>query len=228
MEEEVVLGQEKKEKVKKKRRWYNIVSAVFAFILLAFVMAYAIFCFIFPSTKVVGVSMKPTLNSYTELLEGQPDEFYETSVYQDKIYVNRFDKGGLDDVVVVKKEDKNVVKRIIATPGQTLKLVKESDGFYYYYRDGVKLEETYIKSRAEMNYAYYGKFKATYGTDEITIQEGCLFVLGDNRGYSYDCAGYHYSQIKTSNIVGKVCIQLEYNENIFGYFWHGFWGLFGI
>ncbi len=228
MEEEVVLGQEKKEKVKKKRRWYNIVSAVFAFILLAFVMAYAIFCFIFPSTKVVGVSMKPTLNSYTELLEGQPDEYYEASVYQDKIYVNRFDKGGLDDVVVVKKEDKNVVKRIIATPGQTLKLVKESDGFYYYYRDGIKLEETYIKSRAEMNYAYYGKFKATYGTDEITIQEGCLFVLGDNRGYSYDCAGYHYSQIKTNNVVGKVCIQLEYNENIFGYFWYGFWGLFGV
>ena len=115
MEEEVVVSQEKKEKVKKKRRWYNIVSAVFAFVLLAFVMAYAVFCFIFPSTNVVGVSMKPTLNEYTELLEGQPDEYYETSPYQDKIYVNRFDKGGLDDVVVVKREGKNVVKRIIAT-----------------------------------------------------------------------------------------------------------------
>ena len=210
------------------RKWYTVASAIVVFSLLIVVMLYAIFCFIFPSTKVVGVSMKPMLNNYEELLDGKDDEFYEESEFQDTIYVNRFNKGSVGDVIVLDKDGKNVVKRIIATSNQTLSLQKESDGYYYFYRDGEKLEEEYIKNREAMNITYYGKFLATYGSDTITIQDGCVFVLGDNRGYSYDCASYDYKIFTKDTIIGRVTIQLDYEDNILAWLWRNFWGLFGL
>ena len=129
------VKEEKKQK-KEGRKWYTVAGAIVVFSLLILVMLYAIFCFVFPSTKVVGVSMKPTLNNYFELEDGKDDAYYEESPYQDKIYVNRFDKGGVGDVIVLNKEGKNVVKRIIAKSNQKLRLQK--DGEYYYFYRGTK------------------------------------------------------------------------------------------
>ena len=217
-----------KKEEKTRRKWYTVAGAIVVFSLLIVVMLYAIFCFIFPSTKVVGVSMKPTLNNYEELIEGKDDSFYEESIFQDTIYVNRFNKGKVGDVVVLNKDGKNVVKRIIATGNQTLKLQKEADGYYYFYRDGEKLNEEYVKDRRAMNITYYGKFLATYGGDTITIQDGCYFVLGDNRGYSYDCASYDYKVFTKDSVIGVVSIQLDYEDNIIAWLWRSFWGLFGL
>ena len=97
------------------RKWYTVAGAIVVFSLLIVVMLYAIFCFVFPSTKVVGVSMKPSLNNYVELVDGKDDAFYEESEFQDTIYVNRFNKGSVGDIIALNKDGKNVVKRIIAT-----------------------------------------------------------------------------------------------------------------
>ena len=210
------------------RKWYTVAGAIVVFSLLIVVMIYAIFCFVFPSTKVVGVSMKPSLNNYVDLVDGKDDSFYEESIFQDTIFVNRFNKGGVGDIVVLNKDGKNVVKRIIATSNQTLSLKKEADGYYYFYRDGEKLEEEYINDRSAMNITYYGKFLATYGSDTIKIKDGCVFVLGDNRGYSYDCASYDYKIYTKDTIVGTVAIQLDYEDNIISWLWRNFWGLFGL
>lgn len=227
--EEVVNKKSKKSlEAKQPRKWYTVASAIVLFVALILVMLYAVFNFVFPRTNVVGVSMKPMLNNYAELLDGQSDEYYEESPYQDTIYVNRFNKGSVGDVVVLTKEGKNVVKRIIATSGQTLSLKKQEDGYYYFFRDGEKLVEEYIKDRAGMNLAYYTKFLSTYGSDTITIQDGCYFVLGDNRAYSFDCNSYDYRIYTKDKIIGKVTIILEYNDNIFSYLWRAFWGLFGL
>lgn len=229
------VKEEKKQK-KEGRKWYTVAGAIVVFSLLILVMLYAIFCFVFPSTKVVGVSMKPTLNNYFELEDGKDDAYYEESPYQDKIYVNRFDKGGVGDVIVLNKEGKNVVKRIIAKSNQKLRLQK--DGEYYYFYRGTKqdngewsfekLEEEYINDRSAMNISYYTKFLSTYQSEEITIQDGCVFVLGDNRGHSYDCASYDYKIYTKDTIVGKVAIKLDNEDNIFSWLWRNFWGLFGL
>ncbi len=224
---EEVKVENKKEK-KQARKWYTVAGAIVVFSALILVMLYAIFCFVFPNTKVVGVSMKPTLNNYEELIDGRDDSYYEESEFQDTIYVNRFNKGGVGDVVVLTKDGKNVVKRIIATSNQTLTLKKEADGYYYFYRDGDKLNEEYIKDRTAMNESFYIQFMAVYHNSTITIQDGCVFVLGDNRGFSYDCADYDYKIYTRDNIVGKVTIQLDKDDNIFSWLWRSFWGLFGL
>ena len=74
------VKEEKKQK-KEGRKWYTVAGAIVVFSLLIVVMLYAIFCFIFPSTKVVGVSMKPTLNNYEELIEGKDDSRINFSGY---------------------------------------------------------------------------------------------------------------------------------------------------
>ena len=84
------------------RKWYTVAGAIVVFSLLIVVMIYAIFCFVFPSTKVVGVSMKPSLNNYVDLVDGKDDSFYEESIFQGTIFVNRFNKGGVGDIVVLK------------------------------------------------------------------------------------------------------------------------------
>lgn len=229
------VKEEKKQK-KEGRKWYTVAGAIVVFSLLILVMLYAIFCFVFPSTKVVGVSMKPTLNNYLELENGRDDGYYEESPYQDTIYVNRFDKGDVGDVIVLNKDGKNVVKRIIAKSNQKLRLQK--DGEYYYFYRGTKqengewsfekLEEEYINDRSAMNFSYYTKFMSTYQSEEITIQDGCVFVLGDNRGYSYDCSSYDYKIYTKDTIVGKVTIRLDCEDNIGSWLWRNFWGLFGL
>ena len=89
--------------------------------------------------------------------------------------VNRHLAGELKagDIVVIKKEyfedGKPIVKRIIATEGQTVDIDFDAGVVYV---DGQALEEDYIR---EPTYLDEGlEFP-------ITVPEGCLFLLGDNR-----------------------------------------------
>jgi signal peptidase I len=61
------------------------------------------------------------------------------------------------------------VKRIIGLPGETLAI---ADGFVYI--NGRKLDEPYVKSRGADNFG------------PITIPDGYVFVMGDNRTDSFD------------------------------------------
>lgn len=83
------------------------------------------------------------------------------------------------DVVVLTQEsyqEDSIVKRVIATGGQQVD-VNYADGVVYV--DGEALEEDYIKET--MLTPSYGE-----GLNHITVPEGCIFVMGDNRNQSAD------------------------------------------
>ena len=99
------------------------------------------------------------------------------------------------DIVVISKETfdngKPIVKRVIATEGQTVD-IDFQQGIVYV--DGVALQEDYIHSLTTVD----------EGTDfPLTVNEGCIFVLGDNRGVSLDSRNPAIGQIDTREVLGK-------------------------
>ena len=83
------------------------------------------------------------------------------------------------DIVVLTQEsyqEDSIVKRVIAVEGQTVD-IDYSSGVVSV--DGSPLKEEYTKER--MLLPSYGE-----GINHVTVPEGCIFVMGDNRNHSAD------------------------------------------
>ena len=99
------------------------------------------------------------------------------------------------DIVVISKKSfddgKPIVKRVIATEGQSVDIDFENA---FVYVDGVALDEPYINSPTSFN----------EGTVfPLTVAEDCIFVLGDNRGVSRDSRDPVIGQIDKREVLGK-------------------------
>lgn len=150
-----------------------IVSVAAVFILFSFVARIAV---------VEGNSMYPTLSNNDKLLVRQI--FYTPK--QGDIIVCQSVKYGLD---------KPLVKRIIATEGQTVRLDREN---WKIYVNGFPLDEPYIVVGEGMMVDWQ------YETDEIVIPKGHVFVMGDNRNNSLDSRFYNVGMIDERYIIGQV------------------------
>lgn len=99
------------------------------------------------------------------------------------------------DIVVISKQSfdngKPIVKRVIATEGQTVDIDFENAIVYV---DGTALEEPYIHSPTTFN----------EGTMfPLTVADNCIFVLGDNRGVSRDSRDPVIGQVDRREVLGK-------------------------
>ncbi len=99
------------------------------------------------------------------------------------------------DIVIVthgRELDEAIVKRVIATEGQHID-INYSTGEVVV--DGVLLKEPYVTgpSRSTMNALEM----------PLTVPEGYVFVMGDNRGNSLDSRSERVGLIPVENIVGK-------------------------
>ena len=108
------------------------------------------------------------------------------------------------DIVVISKESFDngapIVKRVIATEGQTVD-IDFTNGIVYV--DDVPLQEDYINNLT------------TYDEGVVfplTVEDGCIFVLGDNRAVSKDSRNPEIGQIDTREVLGKA-IYLLYPGN---------------
>lgn len=99
------------------------------------------------------------------------------------------------DIVVISKESFDngnaIVKRVIATEGQTVD-IDEINGVVYV--DNVALEEAYINDQT----TYRGETAFP-----LVVEEGCIFVMGDNRGVSLDSRDPRVGQIDKREVLGK-------------------------
>lgn len=158
---------------------YEFAGTVF----LAFVILLIVLSLFFRQVTVDGGSMNDTL------CDG------------DRLIVSAFGytpKCG-DIVVVTHGEslDEPIIKRVIATEGQTLSIDFETGEVAV---DGVLMKEYYIK----------GKTGAVRNMIEIpeTIKEGYVFVMGDNREHSKDSRNAEVGLIPVQNIVGKAVFRI--------------------
>ena len=145
----------------------------------ALIVCVVVFLFIVRVIDVKGSSMLPTLTN------------------GDKMIVSGlFYKPKAGDVVVLKKDEydpnKALVKRIIATEGQTVN-IDFDNGIVYI--DGSAIKEDYINELTQVHEDFIGP---------KTVPEGCVFVMGDNRNHSTDSRTTEIGMVDERLILGKV------------------------
>ena len=169
----------------------EILDWIETLVLYCFV-ALLIFTCICKLVIVDGPSMEPTLYNNQKL-----------------IVSNLFYTPKSGDIIIFNNKtslmEKTLVKRVIATEGQKIKIDFDS-GFIYIDGEG-PISEDYIKSATtlEENFnSYYEKDENGY----VTVPESCVFVLGDNRGNSTDSRSAAVGFVPVDNIIGKVIFRI--------------------
>jgi signal peptidase I len=168
------------QKMKKKKAIWEFAKTIITALIIALVVT----TFIKP-TLVKGYSMYPTIEPYNYLivnrlpyLAGEP-EHGDIIVFKIHIYSDS-------------DEERDLIKRVIGVAGDVLEV---RDGVVY--RNGTALQEDYI----------YGGI--TPGNMEpITVNEGYIFVMGDNRPNSLDSRDPGIGEIAVSDILGRVDLRL--------------------
>ena len=145
----------------------------------AMIIIMVIFVFFFRFAGVDGTSMIPTLGDSDWLM-------VSSRMYDDPQY---------KDIVIITQPNyyhEPIVKRVIATGGQTVDIDAEKGIVYV---DGAALDEPYIN---EPTYTLYDvQFP-------LTVPEGMLFVMGDNRNNSADSRTTKIGLIDERYVLGKV------------------------
>ncbi len=123
------------------------------------------------------------------------------------------------DIVIVQSHNYNnkpLVKRIIATGGQTLKIDFST---WTVTVDGKTVRESYVynfNGSRIMTAADYYSVVADYidGDNVVTVPEGYVFVMGDNRNNSRDSRMSDVGFIENQEVIGKVFFNLSGFEPI--------------
>lgn len=155
------------------------------------------FSFIFRIATIDGNSMMDTL------LDGERviiNNMFYTPKVGDIVVISRNKQ---NDVYDNNPQDKPIIKRIIATEGQTVNIDFDAGVVYV---DGVMLDEPYTKEMQP--YEKYAKYDIEF---PVTVDEGCVFVLGDNRPVSLDSRSSQigeYGMVDTRYILGHAIFRI--------------------
>lgn len=189
----------KKEKTKKEES-QGFAASVWTLVHdLVYILAAITLIFTF-AVRLVGVSgssMYPTLIGAESGTGNRGDYLALCS----NVLKNTYEKGDIVVACIPTFEGgKPIVKRVIATEGQTVDLQQVEPGLWKVFVDDAPLEESYI--REPMSNAY-----ATTVFPAV-VPEGCYFCMGDNRNNSSDSRRAEIGMIDGRYIVGKAILNV--------------------
>lgn len=188
--------------INKKNDWrMTIASNLLYSLVFSIMITLILFWTLFLSSEIMETSMQPTLNH----LGGDKSDI---------VYMNRF-KSSIDnidngDIVIVQHNNEWLIKRVIASKGDSINFKKNENGAYEVYVNGQILYENYVKKYTNLS-NYNGMKKYDSNDNELhpvqrlyergdehfedEIPEGFeypnyvlgqdeMFIMGDNRYFS--------------------------------------------
>ncbi|MBQ8828412.1 MAG: signal peptidase I, partial [Clostridia bacterium] len=188
-----------KEIIKESVSWVGLIAA-------ALVIALFINLYIARPSIVSGSSMLPTLENGDTVIISKLPYLLGDIEYGDIVVIDRNTSRERTFAVEVREslkynaltqslvkdneidEDVFWIKRVVRLPGDVIEF---KDG--YFIRNGMVVEEDYILTQDV----------TTYVDSSIVVEEGCVFVMGDNRNGSHD-SRFLDEQIEIDHIVGKL------------------------
>ena len=179
-EENATFDTEPSEEKKEDKKQESVLSYLHDLV-FGLVAILLVFMLLFRGVVVSGPSMQNTLvdGDYVILLS---NTFYQNP------------KQG--DIIVASKESfkdgEPIIKRVIATEGQKVDIDFEAGIVYV---DDVALDEPYTKTLTNFIYETL--------SFPLVVDEGCVFVMGDNRNDSLDSRSPSIGLIDCREIVGK-------------------------
>ena len=191
------------------------------YLLGLFAVVLAIRAFVFEPIRVDGVSMCNTLQDQ-EYCFAERASYWFTSPKQGDIvivYYSKYDE-------TYGRARRTYVKRVIATAGQTVKIMPSSDkgNGMAVYVDGVELDESAYSANfmIDENRVYTSiqpgaggecySYDVENSTYECTVPEGCVFVMGDHRTDSHDSRSPDVGPIPLHDVIGRVRIVINSKE----------------
>lgn len=140
-----------------------------------------VFMLVFRVVVVSGPSMMQTLKHGDSLIL-LSNVFYSEPKYGDIIVASK-------DAF---KDGEPIIKRVIATEGQTVDIDFDAGIVYV---DGIALEEPYTNTPTNLREGV---------SFPLVVDDGCVFVMGDNRNDSLDSRSLDIGLIDKREVLGKV------------------------
>ena len=187
----VEFAETKKEKEKESRFFTEAFFDVFDSIKGAVIVVFLVFAFVFRVVGVDGDSMNPTLNNGDWLAVSGG--------------IIKPERG--DIVVVTQPWERNVpiIKRVIAVENDVVDIDFVN---HLVYINGEVIDEPYILEPTGLQYDM--QFP-------LTVDEGCVFVMGDNRNDSLDSRSTQIGLVDERYILGKTLFRIYPFEKIEDY-----------
>ena len=138
---------------------------------------------------------------FFRLVTVEGDSMYPTLCNQDQVIMLSgiwYAEPAAGDIVVARApafSSDPLIKRIVAVEGDTVDIDFLSGSVSV---NGELLEEEYIPEPT------YRDFEDSGLTFPLQVEDGCVFLLGDNRNMSYDSRYGLIGQVDSRNIIGKV------------------------
>lgn len=179
----------------KKQKTYTALNIFLIVVIIILFILLIVFSTAFTTMVVEGESMYPTL------------------VDDDKVFLQTYgyklNRGDL--IVFARPNDKNAIKRIIAVGGDTVACDIENKVWII---NDTPLEEPYFNGEYSDNYFDKMYDKEAICGEGITVPQGYLFVLGDNRNIKktnesdeqnpISVDSHIYGPISVDSVIGKV------------------------
>lgn len=154
-------------------------------IVIAIIIA-AIILFFFKPIIIQQESMQPTFYSNDYVVVSKQSYSIFGDMERGDVIVFRsslLDENG---------DQKSLIKRVIGLPGDTIEI---KNG--YVILNGVTIQEDYLAEQG-----------VSGEMEQITVDEGKIFVMGDNRAVSQDSRSPEVGQVDQDTVIGKVVLRI--------------------